>query len=212
MMTSMQALNEISGAGGQVLETTDSRETLEQFRRLGLYIILQHNGHDHIDESMPYEKMLAYAKAHEEDLNLEGLTITKEPYGGFSVRKPKELSEDEREFDKKIQAKRKEWDGAGWEELKSVAFANNIDITRMQEKEVIMNFVDAGIERRDLNKIVPDKGSLPAPNDVNAPAHLDNIATNVIEMKYHDLVKYAKGKGVAAQGMKKAAILEALAA
>ena len=188
MMTSMQALNEISGAGGQVLETTDSRETLEQFRRLGLYIILQHNGHDHIDESMPYDKMLAYAKAHEEDLNLEGLLITEEPYGGFSVRKPKELSEDEREFDKKVQAKRKEWDGTGWEELKSVAFANNIDITRMQEKEIIMNFVDASIERNTTED------------------------TEVSVLKYHDLVKYAKGKGVDAQGMKKADILEALAA
>jgi len=196
----MQALNEISGAGGQVMETTDSRETLEQFRRLGLYIILQHNGHDHIDESMPYEKMLAYAKAHEEDLNLEGLLITEEPYGGFSVRKPKELSEDEREFDKKIQTKRKEWDGAGWEELKSVAFANNIDITRMQEKEVIMNFVDAGI-KRDIQSSDPISTK-------NAAASVDEVVPS--ELDWSDLKAHAKDKGINTFGMKKADILKAL--
>jgi len=177
-------------AGGTVQETTDSRTTLERFRRLGLYVILQHNDHNNIHESMPYEKMLAYAKAHEDDLNFDGLIIKEEEYGGFTVRKPKELTVKEQEFDKEIQEKRALWDGSGWDELKAVAFANNLNIERMQEPEVIMTFVDAGIKREAFK------------DDEFSPSNL----------KYQDLVKYAKGLGVEAQGMKKLDILEALAA
>jgi len=163
MLTNNALLNNLHP---QDPNTTDDRPTLNKFRRLGLYIILRHNGHD-VDESMPHSEMLAYAQAHERTLSVDGLTILPAEYGGFTVAKPKEVIEHEKEINKQVQEKRDEYKEADWDALKKEALELGLDITRMQKEEVVAALVDAkknykaGYEAltwADLKRVAKEKG------------------------------------------------------
>lgn len=110
----------ISNAGGQLQEHTDTRTTLERFRRHGLYYILRANGHD-IDENMTGEKMLNYARAYEDELDLSKVNIMEDGHGGFIVEKPQEITQHERVVDEDVQEKRAEFKDMSWSELKTAA-------------------------------------------------------------------------------------------
>lgn len=136
--------NAIVQAGGTVQETIDTRVTLEKFRRLGLYYILRANGFTEkdIDESTQHEAMLAFAKAHEKNIDLSKVEISPGEYGGFVVAKPQFVVKEEREVDTKIQAQRHEYDDVDWQELKAEAKGAGINIYKMKKEEVIASLVE----------------------------------------------------------------------
>ena len=179
MLTNNSVLNNLQGSNPNI---TDDRPPLQKFRRLGLYIILNHNGHD-IDENMGYTEMLAFANAHERSLTLDGLIIEPRDYGGFTVRKPKELTDKEKLKDKEIQDKRSQYDENDWDLLKDEASKLGLDITRMNEKEVVAAIVDA---KKDMT--VEGYESLP----------------------WAELKRVAKERGIETHGKKKPEILLAL--
>lgn len=186
MLTSNQML--ATPASQRVKTNVDSRPTLAKFRRLGLYIILRHNGHDNIDEHMPHSEMLAYATAHEKTLTLDGLVVTNEDYDGFKVAKPREIIEQEKKADKVIQEKRSEYgvseDAAEkeWDALRKEATELNIDITRMGFEEVVAALVDA---KKDM-------------------------AGGYETLSWPNLKKLAAERGIETHGKKKPEILAAL--
>lgn len=136
--------NAIIQAGGEVQEIIDTRTTLQKFRRLGLYYILRANGFgsNDIDESTPYEDMLAFAKAHEKNLDFSKVEITDGEYGGFVVAKPKFVVDQERETDGKIQGQRQKYQDVSWEDLRAEAKEVGIKIYKMKKEEVIASLVD----------------------------------------------------------------------
>lgn len=186
MLTSNHSLNSIDKP---VRGVTDTRPTLAKFRRQGLYIILRANGHD-VSESTPHTEMLAYAMAHEKTLSLDGLVVTAEEYGGFKVAKPREIIEEEKEIDNKIQTKREKTtekftkkDGLDWDALRAEARELGINIERMKEEEIIAAIVDA---RKDTSSASYDT------------------------MPWNDLKSAAKERGIEIYGKKKEAILKEL--
>ena len=129
---------------GEVKEITDTRDTLQKFRRLGLYYLLRANGFtgEDMNESTPYEEMLAFAKAHEKRLDFSKVEISHGEYWGYIVAKPKSVIEEERTIDTKIQGQRKEYKDFEWQELRSEAKKVGINIHKMKKDEVIASLVD----------------------------------------------------------------------
>jgi len=188
MLTSNAILN--IPASQRVKTNVDDRPTLAKFRRSGLYIILKHNGHDNITEHMPHTEMLAYAKAHEHELTLDGLTVTPAEYGGFNVAKPRDLIEQEKVMDDNIQAKRKaisekftKDEATDWDALQAEARELGVDTTRMKGEEIIAAIVDAKKDEGDAG---------------------------YESLSWPDLKKAAKERGIETHARKKGEIIAAL--